>query len=98
MPEHRRPRSFVLSWSEGRRHVRGRPEGRRHVPAGTIILAGKHKQAERALREALTVFSELGDRNGRAEALNAYAAVAIAAGRPDVARVRQILARLGDRK
>ncbi|HEY2268326.1 MAG TPA: tetratricopeptide repeat protein [Streptosporangiaceae bacterium] len=46
------------------------------------------QRAERYLAAALEVFEELGDRSGKAETLNAYAAVALATGQPAAARER----------
>ncbi|HEX6454807.1 MAG TPA: tetratricopeptide repeat protein [Trebonia sp.] len=47
-----------------------------------------HRRAERSLAAALEMFDDLGDRSGKAETLNAYAAVALATGKSAAARER----------
>jgi tetratricopeptide (TPR) repeat protein len=51
-------------------------------------ISDLRRRAERSLAAALEMFDELGDRSGKAETLNAYAAVALATGRPAAARER----------
>jgi tetratricopeptide (TPR) repeat protein/transcriptional regulator with XRE-family HTH domain len=64
------------------------PRTPRGVSGGKNKIPDMLQRAERHLAAALEVFEELGDRSGKAETLNTYAAVALATAQPAAARER----------